>query len=209
MSTNPPVTTPTADMVARAWHALSDHALDGVPLDGTGCTCRNYASHVKAVVDLLTGQPNDEPDGLGAVVVNPLTDKVYVRDAHPNLPWHNPEDDSPQHWSDPSNEDWFTWAELPRPLVIQSTGWTPPAPTPSPPESEPRRFVPEPTGIGAVVDTADELWVRVPGSDRPWRKINQSTQRGVGDARVGFAQVARWDELDQPVAIRSHGWQQS
>ena len=169
------------------------------PLDGNGCNCRYYAPWVKQVVDLFIGEPVPEPDGLGAVVVNPLTGNVYVRDAHPNLPWHNPDEDAPEQWSDPSNEDWFVWKDLPRPLVVQSTGWVPPAPAPSHTAPEPRRFVPEPTGIGAVVeDTADEVWVRVPGRDRPWRKNDAVT--------TGVAQVASWDELDQPVVIRSHGW---
>lgn len=129
MSSDPPrPAAPTEEMVARAWHALSDEAIEGIPLDGPGCTCRNYAAQAKQVVNLFTGEPIPEPDGIGAVVVNPLTGKVYVRGAHPNLPWYDPASVAHEQWADPTCEDWFMWDDLPRPLVMQSPGWTPPKP---------------------------------------------------------------------------------
>lgn len=189
MSANPQV--PTDEIVARAWHALSDEAMDGIPFDGRGCTCRNYAPHAKQVLDLFTGEPVPEPDGLGAVVVNPFTDQVFVRAAHPRLPWHDPAAAAPQQWADPTCEDWFVWADLPRPLVMQSPGWKLPSQTVAP-----RRLVPEPTGIGAVVvDTGDEVWVRLHDGERPWVM-----------AEAGVGQAADWDELARPVTVRSHGW---
>lgn len=120
-----PATPPTTEMAVRAWHAVSDHALDGVGLDQPGCDCRNYAAYVKRVVDLFTGEPIPEPDGLGAVVENPFTGGIWVRASHPSLP---PSDPAPvsQQWTD-ADGDWFTWEELPRlGLVMQSPGWTPP-----------------------------------------------------------------------------------
>lgn len=126
MSTKPDQDTPTeptAEMVARAWHAFSDEAVQGIAFGSTRCECRQHASQAKWVLGLFTGQPVIEPSGLGAVVVNPLTGKVYVRDAHPALPWHNPDENAPEQWSDPTNEDWFVWEDLPRSLVVQSPGW--------------------------------------------------------------------------------------
>lgn len=194
MSTNSPTATLTAEMVLRAWHALSDHVLDGVPLDGNGCACRNYAPLAKQVVDLFTGAPVPEPDGLGAVVMNPLTDQVWVRTAHPALPWQDPSVDVVGDWADPTSENWYTWDDLPRPLVVQSTGWkVPPSLLP------PRRYVAEPTGVGAVVvDTADQLWVRLHDGSQPWVKA---------EARDG--QALNWTDLDQPVRVRSYGWPRS
>ena len=186
----------TDKMFARAWHAVSDHVHDGIAFDEPGCTCRNYASQVRAVVALLTGAPIPEPAGLGAVVINPLTNKVYVRDAHPALPWHKPEDESPEHWSDPTCEDWFLWKDLPRPLVVQSPGWTPP---PSKQAASPQPPVSEPTGLGAVVvDREGRTWVRVEAGGDPW--LNPaSLADGVGDE-------ALWEDLAHPVTIRNHGW---
>lgn len=111
-------TIPDEEMVARAWHALSDEPLDAIPFAGDGCTCRNYAPHALRVLELFCGIPMPEPDGLGAVVVNPLAGGVWVRAAHPSLPWYDPESASPQQWSDPTCEDWFVWDDLPRPLVV-------------------------------------------------------------------------------------------
>ena len=136
-------------MVARAWHALGDEPLDAIPFDGDGCECRNYAPYARRVLELFYGDPTPEPDGLGAVVVDPFTGGVLVRAAHPSLPWYDPASASPQEWSNPTREDHYVWADLPRPLVVQSTGWTPPAPptVPAPPLQPD-----EPTGIGAVVN---------------------------------------------------------
>lgn len=184
----------TVEMAAKAWHALSDHALDGVPLNGNGCNCRYYAPWAKKVVDLFTGVPQPEPDGLGAVVVNPLSDQVWVRSAHPVLPWRDPPVDVVGDWADPTSGDWSTWDALPRPLVVQSTGWkVPPSPLP------PRRFPAEPTGLGAVVvDKADGLWVRLYDGHRPWVK-----------AEASGGQALNWADLDQPVRVCSHGWTRS
>jgi len=180
-------------MLARAWHALSDHDQDGIRFGSPACDCTTIAARVRQVLDWFAAEP-PEPDGLGAVVVNPVTDKVWVRSAHPALPWHDPTVDASEQWSDPTSEAWYVWADLPRPLVVLTPGWTPPT-TP-----QPRRYVPEPTGIGAVVvDTADDTWVRVHNRNRPWRKSDPDD--------TGVEHVANWDDLDQPVAIRSHGWE--
>lgn len=120
-------TTPSVDMVARAWHALSDEPIEAVAFDGEGCTCRNWAPYALRVINLFYGPPTPEPDGLGAVVIDPFTDAVWVRAAHPALPWHDPATSAPQEWTDPASGDWFAWADLPQPLVVHSTGWTPPA----------------------------------------------------------------------------------
>lgn len=195
---NPPIPL-TVEMAVRAWHAVSDHSLDGVGLDQPGCDCRNYGSYVKRLVDLFTGQPVAEPDGVGAVVVNPFTGKVYVRDAHPNLPWHNPDENAPEQWSDPTCEDWFTWDALPKPLVMQSPGWVPPPP---PGRVQQPLEQSEPTGVGAVVTDRDgRIWVRVDAGGDPW--LNPTS---LAD---GEGIESTWDDLAHPVIIRALGWEQS
>jgi hypothetical protein len=190
-------------MVARAWHAISDEPLVAVQFGGEGCGCRNYAPYALRVLELFYGDPPPEPEGLGAVVVNPLTDKVYVRAAHPALPWHNPEEDAPEQWADPTREDWFLWNDLPRPLVVHSLGWRPPD---APVLSAPPLGVREPTGFGAVVvDAADEVWVRVHGGREPWLKVDQSGT-GLAENWEGPLIAEAWTDLTQPVQIRSHGW---
>lgn len=133
---------PSVEMVARAWHALSDEPVDAVAFDGEGCTCRNWAPYALRVIKLFFGPPTPEPDGLGAVVVNPFTSDVWVRAAHPALPWNDPATFAPQEWCDPTSEDWFMWADLPQPLVVHSTGWTPPtaAATPNRPAMTPEEI---------------------------------------------------------------------
>ena len=154
-----------------------------------GCDCRNFAPLVQQVLELFYGDPEPEPEGLGAVVVNPFTDGVWVRSAHPALPWYDPAADSSQQWSDPTCESWFNWADLPRPLVTQSPGWTPAA------LPEARDRVAEPTGIGAVVEASGESWIRVRDGKYPWFRPNS-----------GSGVITSWEELDQPVRVRSHGW---
>lgn len=127
MTDTPARTLPSVEMVARAWHALSDEPIDAIAFDGEGCTCRNWAPYALRVINLFYGPPTPEPEGLGAVVVNPLTGGVWVRGAHPALPWHDPATFAPEEWSDPTSESWFMWSDLPQPLVVHSTGWTPPA----------------------------------------------------------------------------------
>ena len=92
----------TVEMAVRAWHAVSDHVLDGVGLDQPGCDCRNYGSYAKRIVEVFTGPPLPEPDGLGAVVENPITGGIWVRRLHPNVPWHDPDENAPEQWSDPT-----------------------------------------------------------------------------------------------------------
>lgn len=201
---------PDMEMVARAWHALGDEPLDAIPFDGDGCNCRNYAPYARRVLELFYGEPVPEPDGLGAVVVNPLTGKVYVRDAHPALPWHNPGDDAPEQWSDPTCEDWFVWDDLLRPLVVHERGWTPPSPTSTPvvqsQPAEPTETY-EPTGIGAlVVDTANAVWVRVHNGREPWLKVDQ-TGTGIAENWEGPFYATDWAHLDHPVNVHSNGWQ--
>lgn len=189
--------TPTVELVARAWHAFSDHALEGVPLDGNGCKCRYYAPLAKQVVGLFTGEPVFEPGGLGAVAVNPLTDQVYVRVGHPALPWQDPSVEVIGDWADPTGGNWFTWADLPRPLVIQSTGWPPP-PTLKNTAMADLHAQPEPTGIGAVAEDGDGLtWVRAGTPAKPWLRVD-------GDS--GSLHSADWVDLAQPVKCRSLGW---
>lgn len=190
---------PTAEMVARAWHALSAHASDGIALGGNGCTCRYYAPRAKQVVDLFTGEPVSEPDGLGAVVVNPPTDQVYVRAGHPALPWHDRSVNVIGDWADPTCEEWFTWGDLPRPLVVHNTGWVPP---PAPKNTSMAGMVEqsEPTGVGAVVDDAeDQTWIRAEITNtKPWVKAND---------RSGILSLAAWYHLAHPITVRSHGWE--
>lgn len=192
MSTNlNPPTLSTIEMAVRAWHAVSDHVLEGIGLDQPGCDCRNYGLYVKRVVDLFTGEPSPEPDGLGAVVENPLTGGVWVRASHPNLP---PEDPAlvVQQWTD-AEGDWFTWEDLPQPLVMQSPGWTPPMQKPAP-------RLPEPTGLGAVVtDASGHTWVRVDDGDKPWLK----SEPGEAD----FEHASGWVDLAHPVIRHTSGWE--
>lgn len=122
---------PDVKSIAKAWHSLSDETLDAIPFGGEGCNCRNMAPYARRVLELFYGRPEPEPDGLGAVVVNPFTDGVWVRSAHPALPWYDPASTSREEWSDPTCEDWFMWEDLPRPLVVQSVGWKPPTVHPS------------------------------------------------------------------------------
>lgn len=193
-----PTESPTVEMVARVYHALSDEAIDGIALNSPDCVCRYYARHVQKVVDLFLGKPIPEPEGLGAVVVNPFTDDAWVRAAHPALPWHDPATAAPQEWASATTEDWYLWEELPGPLVMQSPGWTPPR-TVARPSRARRSVVPEPVGIGAVVlDAAGDAWVRLHGGDRPWVP-----------ADAGADESAAWEVLPHPVTIRSHGWVRS
>lgn len=200
MSTNltPPVP-PTVEMAVRAWHAVSDHILDGVGLDQPGCDCRNYGSYVRRVVEVFTGPPIPEPTGIGAVVVNPFTGKVYVRDAHPNLPWHKPDENAPEQWSDPTCEDWFTWDALPKPIVMQSPGWLPPPP---PGRVQHPLQHSEPTGIGAVVsDVTGDPRVRLHHGERRWLRAYPDTN--------GYETATNWEDLAHPVTIRTLGWERS
>ena len=196
---------PDAEMVARAWHWITEEgAIDAAPFDGEDCSCRNHVPYALRLLALFCGGPLPEPNGLGAVVMNPLTGAVWVRAAHPSLPWHDPAAASPQQWSDPTCEDWFVWDDLPRPLVVQERGWTPPEPSaaPAPPSN-----APEPTGIGAlVVDTADEAWVRVHNGREPWLKVDQSGT-GIAENWDGPFSAASWADLHHPVTVHSHGWQ--
>lgn len=190
MTSTPSGTIPDVERVARAWHALSDEVLDAVTFGSEECNCRNFAPYALRVLELFYGRPPLEPVGLGAVVVNPLTDDVWVRAAHPALPWYDPATTSRQQWSDPTREDWYTWEELPRPLVTMSPGWTPPFA----PEMAP--MPKEPTGIGAVVlDGAHEPWVRTYDGLEPWAKVDSDDR-----------QVADWEDLLPPIRIRTHGW---
>lgn len=188
----------TDEMFARAWHAVSGEQVDdAVVFGGPGCTCRQYASQVRAVFALLTGAPVPEPAGLGAVVINPLADKVWVRAAHPALPWRDPSVDVVGDWTDPTTGQWSTWKDLLRPLVMQTPGWTPPPPKQTAPPQPPMS---EPTGLGAVVvDREGRTWVRVEAGGDPWLNPD-SLAEGVGDE-------ARWEDLAHPVTIRNHGWQ--
>ena len=201
MPTNQPTpVTPTIEMAARAWHALSDEVLDGIGFDDAACTCRNYAPYVKKVLDLFSGQPIPEPEGLGAVVVNPFTDQVFVRAAHPALPWHDPGTASPQQWADPTREDWHMWDDLPGPLVMQSPGWTPPTAHPTQRSASPSPLEQsEPTGLGAVAtDAAGHTWIRAETGQHPWLHPDP--------ADAGIEHAADWDDLPHPVTIRTLGW---
>lgn len=111
--------------LARRWHRQSDHILVGVGLGEDGCTCVAIGPRLRALVTDLVTESMEEPTGLGAVVANPLTGGVWVRATHPNLPYLAPEAPG-QDWADPMSEDWFTWAELPRPLLSRANGWVPP-----------------------------------------------------------------------------------
>ncbi|WP_028638642.1 hypothetical protein [Nocardioides sp. URHA0032] len=202
--TTNPTNLPSVEMVARAWHALSDETLDAIPFGGEGCTCRKHAPYALRVLDLLYGPGAAEPDGLGAVVINPFNGGVWVRAAHPSLPWYDSATASLQDWSDPTREDHFTWNELRQlhgPLAVQSSGWTPPEPSApvveSPTKTGASRDPGEPFGIGAVVvDATDQTWVRLHDGAHPWHTANP-----------GARQVANWEDLVDPV-LRSHGWYQ-
>lgn len=181
---------PDLDAVARAWHALSDEPVDGIPLDGEECRCRAMAPSVRRVLDLFYGNPLDEPEGLGTVVVNPLTGGVWVRAAHPSLPWYDPQADAAEQWADPTCEDWVTWERLPQPLVVVNPGWTPPF------EYTPVTRMPEPTGIGAVVlDGVGDAWVRIYDGSEPWAKVDPED-----------GQVVDWDDLVTPIQVCTRGW---
>ncbi|GAA4704236.1 hypothetical protein [Nocardioides conyzicola] len=198
---------PDMEMVARAWHEVWDEPLGTVPFGSNGCHCRNYAPYAKGVLELFYGDPIAEPDGLGAVVVNPLTGGVWVRAAHPSLPWHDPASASPQEWSDPTREDHYVWADLPRPLVVQSIGWKPPTTRPTAPA--PPVQPPEPTGIGAVVvDATGAAWVRVHDGREPWLQVD-AAGTGLAENWEGSFYAVSWSDLTQPIQIRSHGWHRS
>lgn len=122
-------TIPSDDSIARAWHALSDEPLESVAFGDPDCNCRNVAPYARRVLELFYGGQPPEPDGFGVVVTNPFTNGVWVRAAHPALPWYDPSTAPPQEWCDPTCEDWFTWADLPQPLVVLSPGWVPPQPS--------------------------------------------------------------------------------
>ena len=78
MSTTPTTPAPTPEMLARAWHALSDEGFEGVPFDGEGCKCRVLGPLLRQVLDLVSGDSPSEPEGLGAVAVNPFTDGAGI-----------------------------------------------------------------------------------------------------------------------------------
>src|SRR5690349_11473218 len=119
---------PSAEMMARAWHAISDEPVYAIAFDSEECTCRNLAPYARRLLELFLGDPEPEPDGLGTVVINPFTGGVWVRAAHPALPWYDPAAASSQEWCDPTCDDWFTWSDLPQPLVVVNPGWVPPVP---------------------------------------------------------------------------------
>ena len=112
--------------LAWRWHRQGDHVLRGVGLGEEGCTCLDIAGRLRALVTDLLSVPMDEPAGLGAVVCNPLPGGVWVRASHPRLPWRGAEAPT-QDWTDPTSEAWFAWSELPRPLLLRTEGWEPPA----------------------------------------------------------------------------------
>lgn len=110
--------------LSRRWHELGDHVVSGVSFGEDGCTCLAVGRRLRALVTDLLREPLEEPAGLGAVVVNPLTGGVWVRASHPNLA--APGLEAPgQDWSDPTTGTWLVWADLPRPLLVRAQGWTP------------------------------------------------------------------------------------
>lgn len=185
----------TVEMAARAWHHLSDEVLDGVAYGTPGCSCLNFASRVKEVVDLFAGDLAVEPEGLGAVVVNPFTDRAWVRAAHLNLPWHDPAAAALQQWSDPSSGGWLRWSELPRPVVTLSPGWVPPETSRRTMANADRQT--EPSGVGATVtDAIGDTWVRLRHAEHPWVKVT-----------TGASQRSAWEDLPAPLTVRSPGWE--
>ncbi|GAA4372860.1 hypothetical protein [Nocardioides caricicola] len=207
MAATPSQPIPDAETVVKALHAVSDHGYEGIWLDGPGCACRNQEPQVREVLELFYGTI-EEPDGVGAVVMNPFIDNgsgfgLWVRSAHPRLPWHVPAEASPQQWEDPTTGDWYTFEDLPRPLLVQSPGWVPPEPStmPSPP-----RDPGEPFGIGAVVvDAANETWVRIHDCPRPWQRVDTEAGKSPSSEAEKGESTANWIDLTRPV-IRSHGW---
>lgn len=126
-SDSPTATGAISDLdIARAWHRLSDHGRAGAAFDGPACTCSRHALRVRQLLNWVIDNPATEPSGLGAVVANPITGSIWVRAAHPHLPWKGT-DQAPQEWADPTAERWFAWDDLPRPLELKAPGWQPPA----------------------------------------------------------------------------------
>ena len=108
--------------LARRWHAQSDHILADVGLGDEGCTCLTVGRRLRTLVAALIAEPAQEPPGLGTVVCNPLTGGVWVRGTDVRL--YKRESAVPdQDWIEPYGDGWYSWRELPRPLIMLSEGW--------------------------------------------------------------------------------------
>ena len=112
--------------LSRRWHAQSDHGLDGVALGDAECTCLAVGPRLRSLVAELLSEPKEEPPGLGTVVCNPMTGGVWVRGSIVRLHRHGA-DVPDQDWIEPFGEGWYSWRELPRPLIVCAEGWVPPS----------------------------------------------------------------------------------
>lgn len=122
-----PVLDPELELeLARRWHELGDHVVNGVGFGEAGCTCLAVGRRLRVLVTDLLAEPSEEPTGLGAVVLNPLTGEVWVRASHPALvaPDQGP---SSQDWTDPTTGTWSAWFDLARPLLVRTEGWALPS----------------------------------------------------------------------------------